>query len=250
MADLEFFDMHLSIGRPRGPQFHIAPDIKTLKDELVPLGITGGLVKHSLSLEAHPSIGNAEIVSDLAGSADFMPVWAVLPHWTGEFPAPEELVRQMARSHVRAVVMYPAQHSFSLRDSVVGRLFDMLARLKVVLLLPQPQAAFAAVEELSRHWPSLPVVLIDVGHTMARELYPTLAACPNVYVETSTYMVHRGIEDLCAKFGPQRLLFGSRYPYYNPGAAVAALQYARIPDQAKTLIASGNANVLLGEVKL
>jgi predicted TIM-barrel fold metal-dependent hydrolase len=84
---------------------------------------------------------------------------------------------------------------------------------------------------------------------MCRNLYPLLERHSNLYLETSTYMVHRGIEEFVRLFGAERLLFGSRYAAYAPGAAVAGLMYAEISDRNRRLIAGDNARRLLRGVQ-
>ena len=59
-----------------------------------------------------------------------------------------------------------------------------------------------------------------------------------------------GIEDVCAKFGAERILFGSSLPYGAGSAAVSMITYANISEEEKELIASGNLERLLGGVKL
>ena len=52
---------------------------------------------------------------------------------------------------------------------------------------------------------------------------------------------------ICERFGPERLLFGSRLPLLCPGAARHAIERAGISEQAKELIAGGNLRRLLAE---
>jgi predicted TIM-barrel fold metal-dependent hydrolase len=156
----------------------------------------------------------------------------------------------MSASRVRAVIMYPGQHGFPIRNSVTGPLFEALESARVVVLLPAGEVKLEVVEQVATDHPALPVVVSEVGHSSARELYPVFTKCPNVRIELSGYMVHRGIEDIVGKFGDGRILFGTRYPLFNPGCAVANVMYASISDDAKKSIASGNAERLLAEVRL
>jgi len=225
-------------------------DAAVMKSELAALGITGGLVRNAISAEWHPTVGNPELSHALAGCAGFEPVWVVLPHWTGEFPEPSTLARELSGSRVRAVAMYPRQHGFAVRQSVTGPLFEMLQSRRSVLFVALEEADLACVEGIATDFPSLPIVVSDTSYRLVRELYPVFVKCPNVRIEISGYMLHRGIEDICNKFGPERLLFGSRYPTFNPGCAVASVMYAAVPDDAKEMIASGNARKLLAQVRL
>jgi len=250
LAKIEFFDVNVTLGRPRVPKFCVVTDPLVMRAELAAVGIEGGLVRHTLSAEWHPTMGNPEVTRLASAVPGFGPVWAVLPHWTGEFPAPDELLREMSASGVRAVIMYPGQHGFPIRRSVTGPLFEALESARVMVLLPAAEVRLEVVEQVATDHPALPIVVSEVGHSSARELYPVFMKCPNVHIELSGYMVHRGIEDIVGRFGDGRVLFGTRYPLFNPGCAIANVMYANISDDARKSIASGNAKKLLAEVTL
>ena len=57
-----------------------------------------------------------------------------------------------------------------------------------------------------------------------------------------------GIEDTVERFGASRLVFGSGMPNVSGASSVALLTYARISDEDKALIGSGNIKRLLSEV--
>ena len=74
-------------------------------------------------------------------------------------------------------------------------------------------------------------------------------AFPQLHVDTSYLLVEGLIEELCARYGPERLLFGTAYPDNCGGGAVAAGE-ADIGDDARSLIAAGNLERLLRWTKL
>ncbi len=249
MPELDFFDVNVSLGRVRIPKFHVVTDASQMKAELAPFGVTGGLVRHTVSSEGYPSVGNSRLAEELDGVTRFEPVWAVLPHWTGEFPTGEELEGVLSSAGVRAAALYPSQHGFPLRGEIIGPLLDVLEARQMILMLPHAEVPLEAAARIAKSHPRMPIVVLEVGYTAARELYAVFAMCTNVHIEISSYMAHRGIEDIVNKFGAERLLFGSRFPAYNPGSAVAAVTYARISDTDKKAIAAGNVRRLLSEVK-
>jgi hypothetical protein len=106
------------------------------------------------------------------------------------------------------------------------------------------------VDALTDEYSGLRLILTDVNYRINRDLYPRLAAYETLYVETSGLQQHGGIQDVCERFGPERLLFGSRLPYLCAGAARHAVEYAGIPETAKASIAGGNIRRLLADVRL
>ena len=88
-------------------------------------------------------------------------------------------------------------------------------------------------------------MLTGVPFRLSRQVYALLAETPNVRVETSSFQLHGGIEDVCAKFGATRLLFGTAAPHFKMGPSVMAVKYAGISDNEKAMIAAGNLHNLL-----
>lgn len=250
VTDFDFFDSNLTLGHPAIPKLRTQVDPAAMRSDLAAVGVTGGLVRHTLSLEWHATEGNAELSKVLEDQSGFEAVWAAMPHWTGEFPSPAELRSGMARNHVRAVIMYPTRQGYPMRATVTGPLLEMLEAARAPLFLPLAEADLGVVETIARSHPALPVIVTEASYRMMREVYALWSAVENVLVETSGFMVHRGIEDVVRRFGPHRLVFGTRYPLFVPGCAVAGLVYARIPDSAKEAIAGDNMRKLLSKADL
>jgi len=250
VSDLEFFDVNLTLGKPRVPMYSFTDDAAKMREDLAPLGITGGLVRHMLGPELHPLVGNERLDSALPGAGGFEPCWDVMPNWTSEFLDPAHLAGKMREGRARSVVLHPRQLGFPLRDPVAGPLLAALERMRAPCFLPEAEVDLADVEAAAAAHPALPLVVSDTSYRLARELYPVLENRANVYLEISGYTVHRGIEDICRRFGAGRLLFGSRYPAFQPACAVAAVTWAKTAEADRRRIARENALELLGEVKI
>ena len=103
------------------------------------------------------------------------------------------------------------------------------------------------LKELLEDCPGLIVVAVNQGpHSLDRHLRPLMDAFPNLHVDTSYMLVEGLIEELCERYGPERLLFGSAFPDNCSGGALLRLARADIGNEAKTLIAGGNLVGLLG----
>ena len=75
-----------------------------------------------------------------------------------------------------------------------------------------------------------------------------MARCPNVRCDTicSTF---RFPEYVSQRFGPERLVIGTRYPVYEPGLHVSWPRYADLDDRARALIAGDNVRNMLEAVR-
>lgn len=106
-----------------------------------------------------------------------------------------------------------------------------------------------AVYALCHAHPNLPVILVKHRIRYNRQVYHLFEACPNLYMELSGYWHYRAVEELCARFGAERLLFGTNWPYMDSSFAIAMVMYAQVSEAEKAAIASGNLQQLLEAVR-
>ena len=144
----------------------------------------------------------------------------------------------------------PKEHMFSPRPWCAGALYAELAARKLPLLLDYRQVTVDEIDEIMAAQPRLRLGLLTVPRFgRSRNLYALLARHPSLRLCLSfSYSVHEGIEDLVARFGPERWLWGSGYPEAEGGSSVALLTYSAISNEARALIAHGNIERLLAEV--
>ena len=99
---------------------HTVPQIL---DSLDYSGIDSALVYHLSAWEYDPETGNEFLMEELGGESRLRPQWVVLPHHTGEFAPPGELLDAMVSHGVLTARMFPSEkamppeeagHNFSL----------------------------------------------------------------------------------------------------------------------------------------
>ncbi len=245
------FDAHTVIGRHvrwTAGGLHSADELLAEMDHY---GLAEALVLDCLSREMHPLDGNRRVLEACAGSPRLHPAWVALPPGTDEQPEPAELVEDMRRHGVGALWLLPQQYRYRLSDWCLDPLLEPLAAARVPVFVsfvevgPQGAATDACeweqVIDLCRRWPDLPVVLSE--HRIRRGqrmLYRAFDACPNLRLELSCYWLNRGIEYVTARWGAERLLFGSGWPAFGQHMTLATLTRAEIDDRDKELIAGDN----------
>ena len=250
MSDLRYFDANVMAGRPRKRPGAPGWEPKPIGDLLDEFGIHEALVRHIESREAAPSWGNERVLEAVRGDDRLHPVWAALPHHTGEMPPPEALCRRMAEAGVRAVGLYPRTHAWSLEPWCAGPLLAAFERRRVPVLLDQDEASWSDIAAVLAAYPDLRLVLTDGAYRNARLLYPLLERFEHLHIEISGLQQHRGIDDLARRGWAGRVLFGSRMPLYTPGSALAAVAYADVSEAARALIAGGTLRRLIEEADL
>lgn len=245
---LRFFDAYVALGPLTVPILgQELPTVADLRAELDRAGIAAALVYSTIALDYDPPTGNALLSAALADEADLYPCWVLLPPGTDEFPPPATLLATMAEEGVRAARLCPspARHNFSLEPWCSGALLKVLEGARVPLFLDLDETNWSQVAALLATYPELPLVLTGVTYRIDRYLFPLLAQFPQLHIELSGYQGLHALENLVQRYGPERLLFGSHLPLFEPGATITHLGYAALDDDAKALIAHGNLERLL-----
>lgn len=249
MKKLEFFDCEATFGYP-GFKRETTP---VTKEEMLGkfdrYGIDRAMMRYEYSATGIPRVGNMELLEKICDDSRLYPVWYALPHYTGDFPEPEELVWQMKAKNVRMLTLLGG--NWTVGEWTCGELFHAMEAHKIPLLLPLSRLSngFTSLYELLRAHPRLRVILTTMSYTYLRDLYPLLQMFPNLYLCTSTLKTQMGIEEIADKFGAERLIFGSGMPGLSGAASVALITYAKLDDTRKQMIAAGNLDRLLQEVE-
>jgi len=257
---MELFDACCYIGRwpTERLAFHT---VQELLAEMVRLGISRALVSHTLARQNVPAIGNVRLMKEIAGYSQLEPCWVVMPSEAEQGHGIESLCEAMAAQGVRAVRICPRDHVYPLTDWMAGKLLAALAERRYLVLLDLDQvvlptglfdvdpAGWRDIAWLCRTFPDLSVVLTQVGYRALRVLLPLMEACPNLFLDLSYFATHLGVEEIVARFGAERLLFGTGQPLTDPGGALFRLYYAEITSSQREMIAHQNLERLLTRVR-
>jgi hypothetical protein len=252
VGDIRFFDCNSVIGRRKIKNPGSFHETGELIRKMKYYGIEGAMVYHSLASDYSPSIGNRLLLDEIKDYPFLKGVWVVLPHHTCEFPKPDELRKEMKDNNIKAVRIFPAaaDHRYSISDWCCGDLFNMLEACRVPLMISLPQLTWDGLHDVLSAHPRLRLILTELHYNCGRNLYPLLEKFEHLYVETIGFKPFNGIEDVCRRFGAERLIFGTCSPLFSGGAAVGMISYAPVSYEEKCMIASGNLEKLLGGVVL
>ena len=242
---ITFFDCNCRIGRPAVCTERELSSTAELLAEMDRAGIACALVHHVLAREWSPARGNARLLAEIEGQGRLYPCFVGLPEATRELPPPREFAATV-RERRGAVRLWPKEHQYTIAGWCMGETLAALAELAVPVLVDAAQIDWAGLSALLAEYPGLPVILLDTYYRVDRHIYPLWDRHNNLYLETTTYQVHRGIEAVVRRFGPERLVFGTNLPVLETGGPVAQIMYAEIPDADKTAIAGATLRRLLG----
>ncbi|MDP6356016.1 MAG: amidohydrolase family protein [Planctomycetota bacterium] len=258
MSDFHLFDSNCVVGR----HLKWAPGqpccVNELLAEMDHYGIDEALIVDCLGRENHPADGNVRVLEAASASPRIHPAWSALPHGPDdEQPRPDVFLDEMRRNKVGAVFLYPNQFRFSLSDWCVDEFLEPLAEARVPVVINPVEIGprilhsadgtdWDAVVSLCRRLPDLPVIVSERRiRRSQRMLYKAFDACENLHVDLSGYWLHRGIEFIARRWGPNRMIFGTNWPTFGPHMTLATLACADISDEDKQLIGGGNMRRLI-----
>jgi predicted TIM-barrel fold metal-dependent hydrolase len=235
-ATWDIFDANVRVGRS-GVHGELALEVPELLAEMDRFGIRRALVSHFAAEEYDAEEGNGALARDL--HERFVPAWAALPD-------SDSIQKLMSLNPVAVRLSFGVKkHNFSSAVWCAGDLYDCLQQHSILTVILREDIEWDALAQVLEDFPRLRVLLLEAGYRAERYLFPLLKRHENLYFDTSTYLAHRQLECFVERFGPDRLIFGSRLPLYTPGAALAVLATARIPDEARLRIAGGTLRRLL-----
>ncbi|OPY51653.1 MAG: Amidohydrolase [Methanosaeta sp. PtaU1.Bin112] len=167
---------------------------------------------------------------------------------------------RLAAWGTRGVKMMPLLQEVYPDDPRCGRLFEALIERKMILVshagrdpLDRPEI-FGTPDRFARTiecYPELQMVLAHLGglrmwEDVRRYL---LSAGKNIYFDTayvSFYMNEEEMKELILDIGPDRVLFGSDYPWEEPGRAAEIIRSLDLGEADEMAVLSKNASKLLG----
>ncbi len=246
--DLCYFDAWACIGPRRAKHPAHGWTLAAVREEMAHCGIAGALVGHTQSVNYDPMHGNLALSRELAPYANLFSVWNVMPHHTGEFPAPEELPALLHAHDVRAVTVNPITNSWEFLSRHHRPLFDLLEREQLLTLIRQDQTgSYRNLEELCERHPRLPLLLTHVHWAQQRYIVPLLQAYRNLHLSFDHFQAHYGLEYLVELGCEDQLLYAGNAPEMSMGAHRTYIDYAEVTDTVKAKIAGGNLRCLLKE---
>lgn len=229
----------------------IAPDAKTLIEYMDRAGIEKANVWHRAMYELDPTAGNKKILREIQGYEHRLsPSLTILPAITDREYEPNRFFDCMKAHGARTVHAFPLMNRYILCGVTMGEQLSLLSELKIPVYLT-PKDGFEPIYSVLQEFPDLTVILYNIGWwPSARYVYPLLKRYKNVYFETGDFSMLHGIEDVCARFGSERMLFGTNFPTNSMAGSLCSLEMARVSLRDKENIAHANLERLLSEVRL
>jgi len=249
---MKFFDCNAFLGLPARREAY--PPVETAAELLIEMdfcGVERALTWHIAQVDSSPQTGNELMTKAIQRQPRLAGCWTILPNQAHEFPPFEAFQEAMRAGRIAALRTFPLDHHFLLNKVAMGAWLEPMAAHKVPLLLSVARGAnWDIVYSLMAEFPDLVCVVCDHGcWGEDRRFRPLIERYPNLYVDTSNYLLDGGIEAFVKDYGHGRMLYGSGFPALHFGGMMLAIRHAQISDEAKEAIAGKNLERILAEVR-
>jgi uncharacterized protein len=171
----------------------------------------------------------------------------------------EEELDRLKKLGIRGVKMMPLLQEVYPDDPKCGRLYEALIERKMILVTHagrdplDREEVFGTPERFARTIESYPDLKLVLAHLGGLRMYDEvrrhlLNAGKNVYFDTayvSFYLKEDEMASLIKDIGSKRIIFGSDYPWEDPGRAAGIIKGLDLPEEEKDDILSKTACRLL-----
>ena len=161
-----------------------------------------------------------------------------------------ELERCASLSCFRGVKLHPANDAYFPFGEDLFPLYERIAELGLPVLWHSgtyPYSHPLQIAVVARRFPESIHVLGHFGIAeLSWECAPAAELADNLVVDTSINPIVGLINDFIERFGAERVLWGSDYPFYDIGYERAKLPYLGRTDADRALIGGGNAARIFG----
>jgi uncharacterized protein len=204
----------------------------------------------------NPRHGNHELAECIAPHRNrLIPLAVLKPGFAG---VEDDFRRCIEAYGMRGIMLHPGYHRYRLYDNRLERLMALAAECGLPVCvqtgLEDPRRQYdreiiGAVPpedtgNFARRYPENTIIVLGLKWGQ-----PELLGDPfpnNLYFDISNYESLGEIEHAVARFGAERMLFGTNYPIFTPLANVEKLRCADIRHAERQAIAQENAAAIFG----
>lgn len=257
---MKYFDANTMIGANFSPREGKFFGVEDLLNELDFYGINEALVYHGLARDYDLRIGNETLIKTLAHEPRLHSCWIIGMHQCRTCWSPQKLIAKALACKVKVFRLHfggPLSDLPQIDILCYQELFQELAAHHFPVIIEfEGNVSIGGqdvmhLDPVLEQFPAIPIILSGLRITgqELKAIYPRLEKFRQLHVMTSFLHLAGVIEDIVDKFGYERLISGSNYPYFNSGTTKISLAYADISDDARQHIAWNNIRQLMYRVK-
>lgn len=167
-----------------------------------------------------------------------------------------ELDRALGELALRGLFLHPWEETFRVSSPAAAPVLELARErsVPVVVAAGYPWLSEGLqLGEVARRFPGLTLVATNGGQINVSGLGQTdvelaLAASPNLAVQTAGVYREDFLENVVARYGADRLLYASGFPFFDPRLEILRPRSMRVGDDVRAAVLGGNAaRLLLGD---
>ncbi len=220
--------------------------------------ILAGMDAHGISRAVLSAAGEYAAIRNREGNDEiacavrqhpgrFIGFATINPWWRAR--AVDEVKRVRQEHGFAGIVIHPILQGFEANDPLVFPLVEAAVEHEMIVYATGGAPYLAMpykIADLAGRYPTGRFVMGHAGWDFHFDVPYCLDACPNLWVETSRNGL-ANLESLAHRFGVQRLLFGSDYPFSSYEGEIAKIRLLPgLSSAEQEQILAGNALSLLG----
>lgn len=161
-----------------------------------------------------------------------------------------ELERCAGEECFRGVKLHPMNDVFYPFSEIYFPLYERIQELGLPILWhtgTYPYSSPLQVAYVARLFPRIPFILAHFGLAdLSWECFPAADLADNIVVDITANPIVPLIDEWIDKFGAERMLWGSDFPFYSVAYERAKVDHLACSKRSKQLILEENANRIFG----
>lgn len=247
MKKLRYFDCNCMMGRIAEERLFFETKEELLK-EMNYYGIEKALVYSSIAYQHNTEYGNKLLKEEIRNTKRLLPVAVVVP-WYGPDRCLSEQTEKILKKDAYGVRLFPQGSNFELSKLNMSEVFGVINKIKLPVFINYLEIQNLEIfKETVYSYPKVPFVIAWPRYTLARKLCGLFDSFKNIYVDISNFCSYQAIEYMGDKFGYNRFLFGSNWPYSSVCGPMMRIIYGDMSDKDKEKIAYYNLKEIIDRI--
>jgi hypothetical protein len=247
-----FYDLNVWCDLSPQTGFYQPESLAQIVHDLEQCGIRRAVITHAQCLAYDPLRGNESMARLIDSQPCLFGAMVLVPDIALGGCRVQSYIDAKIQQRFVVARMFPKRLSHSMRKWQVGEMLAYLEQRRLPLMLWHNEVSWDLIESICQEYPELPVIVEgnDVKLLYHNRNYLVLLAhCPKLYLETHNLVLYSEIEYLAGQVAPDRLLYGSYFPYNTPHASLLPILRARLPDEVKGQLAARNLERLQSRIR-
>jgi predicted TIM-barrel fold metal-dependent hydrolase len=219
-----------------------------LIEEMEYHGIEKALVYSSIAYQYNPEYGNKLLKKETGNNKRILPVAVAVP-WDNIDKCLSEEMEDFIRKSACGVRFFPKKSNFKFSKFNISEVLDFVNKIRLPVFIDYGEIEdFEDFNAVVYSYPDIPFIITRPGYRLGRILCSLFGLFKNVHIDISNFHNYEGIEYIGRKYGYNRFLFGSGWPYMSPGGPISRIVYAGISGSDKEKIAYYNLEEIVKRI--